>query len=107
MRKRSTQWHEQLRSDVLADPETRAEYEAFSLQLELADKMKKARLKSHLTQESVAEKMDTTKTVIARLEAAGGKGKHSPSLSTLTKYADAIGYKLQIKLVPQTQAKHA
>lgn len=101
MTKRNVNWHKQLVEEVMADPIARAEYEAFSLQLALAEKMKKARQKSHFTQEMVAEKMHTTTTAVARLEAAGGKGKHSPSLSTLMKYAQAIGCKLQIKLIPQ------
>ncbi len=103
---RSTQWHKQLEKKVLNDPEMRFEYETYKGQLELAEKMKKARIKAHLTQENVAEKMETQKTVIARLEAAGGKGRHSPSFSTLSKYAAAIGCKLEIKLVPKRKQHH-
>ncbi|MDQ2993794.1 MAG: helix-turn-helix domain-containing protein [Pseudomonadota bacterium] len=99
MTKRSVEWHKLLVDDVMNDPEGRAEYEAFTLQLELAEAMKKARLKAHLTQEAVANKMVTKKSVVARLEAAGGRGKHSPSINTLTKYAAALGCKLQISFV--------
>lgn len=105
MTKRDPNWHKQLVNKVLSDPVGLVEYTSFSLQLDLAEKMKKARKKAHLTQEVVAEKMQTTTTAVARLEAAGGKGKHSPSLSTLDKYAQAIGYKLQIKLVPKPRAE--
>lgn len=105
MARRSTKWHDELRKEVLSDAESRAEYEAFKLQLELADKLKKARKKAHLTQENVAERMDTQKPVVARLEAAGGKGKHSPSLKTLVKYAEAIGYHVQVKLVPSKKQR--
>jgi transcriptional regulator with XRE-family HTH domain len=41
--------------------------------------------------------MGTTKSAISRLEAAG---KHAPSLTTLKKYAAAVGCELQVKLVP-------
>jgi transcriptional regulator with XRE-family HTH domain len=34
---------------------------------------------------------------VARLES--GKGKHSPSLATLQKYAHALGFRLQLKLI--------
>ncbi len=44
--------------------------------------------------------MATHNPVIARLEAAGGKGKHAPSLASLVNYADAAGCHLIIKLVP-------
>jgi transcriptional regulator with XRE-family HTH domain len=59
-----------------------------------------ARSKFGLTQESVAELMGTTKGAVSRLEAAG---KHSPSLTTLKKYAHAVGCRLEIKLVPNAQ----
>jgi transcriptional regulator with XRE-family HTH domain len=45
-----------------------------------------------LTQARVAEKIGTTQSAVARMES--GSGKHSPSLATLTKYADALGCKL-------------
>jgi Helix-turn-helix len=34
---------------------------------------------------------------VARMES--GSGKHSPSLATLSKYADALGCKLEVRLV--------
>jgi transcriptional regulator with XRE-family HTH domain len=98
-------WHTQLKNEVLKDGEARAEYEAFKLQLELAYKLRKARQEKHLTQEDVAKKMDTNKTVIARLEAAGGKNKHSPSIITLIKFADALGCDIKFILTPRTKAK--
>lgn len=42
--------------------------------------------------------MGTTKSAISRLESAG---KHAPSLATLKRYAEAVGCKLEIKLVRQ------
>jgi len=99
--KRDKQLHDQLRQDVLSDPEARSEYEAFKLQLELAQEMKAARQKADLTQEKVASRMSTQKPLVARLEAAGGRGKHSPSLKTLVRYANAIGYELHFKLKPR------
>lgn len=98
MVRRSRTLHQELKQSVLNDDKARAEYEAFKLQLELAEKMKKSREKAHLTQEDIADKLHTQKSVIARLEAAGGRGKHSPSLKTLVRYANAIGYSLEIKL---------
>ncbi len=53
----------------------------------------------NLSQEDVAEKMHSSKSAIARLESAKGS-KHSPSISTLKKFAEAIGCHLEIKLVP-------
>ena len=98
MAKRSLLQHDELKASVLNDEEAILEYEAFKLQLELAEKMKRRREKANLTQEDIAGKLHTKKSVIARLESAGGKGRHSPSLKTLVKYANAIGYHLEIKL---------
>jgi transcriptional regulator with XRE-family HTH domain len=55
-------------------------------------------LKSGLTQESVAQLMGTTKSAVSRLESLG---KHTSSLLTLKKCAQAIGCDSQIKLIPR------
>ena len=66
----------------------------------LTREMLAARSKFGLTQEAVAELMGMTKSAVSRLEAAG---KHAPSLTTLKKYARAVGCRLEIKLVPNTR----
>ena len=101
MAKRSTGWHKQLIKKVLTDPQGRTEYEAFKLQIQIAEKLKLARQQAHLTQENIAEKMGTQKPVVARLEAGGGKNRHSPSLLTLVKYAHALGKRIEIVLRPE------
>ncbi len=65
----------------------------------LAREMIAARARVGLSQETVAELMGTTKSAISRLEAAG---KHAPSLTTLKKYAHAVGCHLEIKFIPKT-----
>ena len=96
----SGKWHDKLVKKVLSNPEGMEEYVAFKVQLELAENLKHARQKVHMTQETVAERMATKKSVIARLEAGGGKGRHSPSVTTLVRYASAIGYDIKISLRP-------
>jgi len=56
-----------------------------------------ARARAGLTQEEVAKSMGTTKSAVSRLEAGG---KHSPSVTTLEKYARAVGCHLEIRLIP-------
>jgi DNA-binding XRE family transcriptional regulator len=73
-------------------------YDALELEYQLAGQMLKARARAGLTQESVAQRMGTTKSAISRLEAVG---KHAPSLTTLRRYAEAVGCQIQVKLVPQ------
>ncbi|MBF0327538.1 MAG: helix-turn-helix transcriptional regulator [Nitrospirae bacterium] len=63
----------------------------------LIRQMLAARSESGLTQEAVAKRMGTTKSAVSRLEATG---KHAPSITTLKKYAKAVGCALEIKLIP-------
>lgn len=73
-------------------------YESLALEYELANQMLSARSRAGLTQDAVAERMGTTKSAISRLEAAG---KHAPSLSTLERYARAVGCELEVRMVPR------
>ena len=73
-------------------------YDSLQLEYQVAGQLLKARTRAGLTQDAVAERMGTTKSAISRLE---GSGKHAPSLTTLQKYARAVGCELQVKLVPQ------
>lgn len=89
--------HKQLRTKALAKPEVKAEYEKLADEFSLLDEFLKARAAQGLTQAQVAEKIGTTQSAVARMES--GSGKHSPSLATLAKYADALGCKLEVRLV--------
>lgn len=97
-------WDDKAREKILADPETRAIYEATKLQIDLAMKLKKARIKRKMTQDDVAEIMHTKKPAISRLE-SGDDVKNFPSLLTLIKFASAIGYELKLDLSPIKHAK--
>jgi DNA-binding XRE family transcriptional regulator len=77
----------------------RKAYEGLKEEYSLIREMLAARSKSGLTQEAVAELMGTTKSAVSRLESTG---KHAPSLTTLKKYALAVGCHLEIKLVPKS-----
>ena len=73
-------------------------YESLELEYEVVKQLLRARTQAGLTQDAVAERMGTTKSAVSRLESAG---KHTPSLNTLKRYAEAVGCDLQVKLVPQ------
>ena len=75
-----------------------AAYQALAVEYTVANEMLAARARAGLTQEAVAARMGTTKSTISRLESAG---KHAPSLTSLKKYAAAVGCKIQFKLIPQ------
>jgi DNA-binding XRE family transcriptional regulator len=91
--------HEEMVGKMLGDPEVKAEYDALEPEFELLDELLKARDEAGFTQEDVAKRMGTSRPAVARIEAGGGSKRHSPSIATLRKYADAVGCKLQIKLV--------
>jgi transcriptional regulator with XRE-family HTH domain len=94
--------HKQLRTRALADPTVKAEFDKLSDEFSLLDEFLKARTSQGLTQAQVAEKIGTIQSAVARMES--GSGKHSPSLATLTKYADALGCKLEVRLVRRPRA---
>ncbi|MEE8428067.1 MAG: helix-turn-helix transcriptional regulator [Gammaproteobacteria bacterium] len=58
-----------------------------------------ARKRAGLSQAEIADRMGTKPPAVTRLESALGNGKHSPSIATLRKYAEAVGCILEIKLV--------
>ena len=91
--------HEAFLQKALKRREFRQAYEGLAEEYALAREMLAARSRSGLTQEAVAEIMGTTKSAVSRLEAGG---KHAPSLTTLKKYAHAVGCRLEIKLVPDS-----
>src|SRR5690349_24825283 len=92
----------QFKRRALARPEVRAAYEASAEEFAFLDEVLKARAESGLTQAEVAERIGTTQSAIARLESA--EPKHSPSIATLQKYAKALGYKVEVKLVKDEQS---
>jgi transcriptional regulator with XRE-family HTH domain len=72
-------------------------YNSLEEEYTLVREMLTARSRSGLTQEAVAELMGTTKSAVSRLESAG---RHAPSITTLKKYARAVGCDLEVKLIP-------
>jgi len=91
--------HAKLKARALANPEVKAAHDALGPEYKLIAELLRARKKSGLTQAEVAARMSTTNTVVARLEAGGGSKRHSPSLTTLRRYAKAVGRELNIRLV--------
>ena len=93
--------HKQLRTKALGNADVKAEYEKLGDEFALLDEFLKARAAQGLTQAQVAEKIGTTQSAVARMES--GRGKHSPSLATLSRYAEALGCKLEVRLVRKTR----
>ena len=89
--------HEELKSRALARDEVRAEFDKLEEEFAFLDEFLKARAAAGVSQAEIAERMGTTQSAVARLES--GRGKHSPSLATLRKYARALGYRVDLRLV--------
>lgn len=89
--------HDKMIAKWRKDAKFKKAYDALEDEFLLFDVMLAARQKSGLTQEEIAKRMGTKKSAIARLEASGGKEKHSPSISTLRKYAEAVNCHLVVR----------
>ncbi len=89
--------HRQLRAKALGRAAVKIQYEELGDEYALLDEFLKARAEQGLTQAQVAQKIGTTQSAVARMES--GRGKHSPSLATLSKYAEALGCRLEVKLI--------
>ncbi len=89
--------HKQLRDKALGRADVKARFDELGDEYALLDEFLKARAQQGLTQAQVAEKIGTTQSAVARMES--GRGKHSPSIATLSRYAEALGCKLEVKLV--------
>jgi transcriptional regulator with XRE-family HTH domain len=87
----------QFRRRALARPDVKKAYDELDEEFAFLDEVLKARAEAGLTQAEVAARIGTTQSAIARLESA--EPKHSPSIATLQKYAKALGYRVQVRLI--------
>ena len=89
---------------ALKRPDVKREYERLGEEFAFLDEILKARAAAGLTQAEIAARIGTTQSAVARLESA--TAEHSPSIATLQRYASALGYKLQVRLVKQRRAAY-
>lgn len=90
--------HEEMVKRMLKEPAVKTEYDAQAEGFALLDELLRARQRAGLTQAEVAARMGTKTPAVARLEAGGGSRRHSPSIATLRRYAEAVGCRLEIRL---------
>ena len=91
--------HEELKQKAFKNKNVKKEYDKLDLEFQLLNEMLTARKEAGLNQSQIAEIMGTKQTAITRLESSLSIGNHSPSLSTIKKYANAVGCHLDIKFV--------
>ena len=87
---------EELKAEVLQNPEVRAEYERLRPEFELAETIIAARAAQGLTQAELAVRMKTSQSYIARLES----GRVLPSMRTWQRLAAATGTRPRVTLEP-------
>jgi len=85
-----------LHAEWSKDPEYKYEYEALASEFDLARALIKARADSGLTQEQLAERMQTSQSAVARMES----GSVMPSGRTLERFAKATGTRLCVSFQP-------
>jgi len=76
------------------DPDFAEGFESGYEQFKIGVMLKQAREEAGLTQEELARRLDTKKTAISRIE----NHAEDIKLSTLEKFADAIGKRLILKI---------
>ena len=95
--KATKNWRDML-NESLEDPNFRKEWEEANAKLAEFDKIMAARASAGLTQADVAARMGTTQSAVARLESNLMRGKLL-SVRSLTRYAKALGKRVQIAFV--------
>ncbi len=88
----------ELHKKWMKKPEYREAHAALAPDFALARAVIQARVSAGLTQEQLAQRMDTTQSVIARLES----GRTRPSTHTLERLATATGTRLKISFEPES-----
>ena len=92
--------HNEMLKEWQQDPNFQQEYNELEEEFLLFDQLLQARKTAGFTQSDVANRMGTKTSAIARLESGGGSKRHSPSVNTLRRYAQATGHRLEIRLIP-------
>jgi transcriptional regulator with XRE-family HTH domain len=89
----------EFKARALARPGVKKAYDQLDEEFAFLEEVLKARAAAGLTQAEVAARIGTTQSAIARLESPSSR--HSPSVETLQKYAQALGCRVEIKFVPE------
>jgi DNA-binding XRE family transcriptional regulator len=80
---------------ALSDANVRSEYDGLDSTFELKRQLIAIRKASGLTQAQLAAILNTQKQAITRIESMSSR--HSPTMTTIRKYAEACGYRAEIR----------
>ena len=85
--------HEDVKKQLLQDPEVKKEYEKLKVLYDIKREIIKLRIEQGLSQQELADKVGTKQSAISRLE----NGEYNPSIDFLNKVAKALGKELLVK----------
>ena len=85
--------YRELRKRLLKNKAIKKEYERSRPEYQVLEKIIALRIKSKMTQEQLAKKLDTKQSAISRFE----KGMINPTIEFLNKIASAFGKKLVVE----------
>jgi len=92
--------HDELVTQALKKPAVQSEVNRLERdEMPMLDALLAARASAGLTQAQVARRMGTKAPAVARLENALVTGRPSPSLATLSRYAQALGKQVEVRFV--------
>ncbi len=87
--------YKNFKKEALEDYKTKKEYEALAPIWDLRRKLIRLRTEQGMTQDEIAKRMGTNKSSISRLEC--GDKVSFPTLATISKYAQALGFKVTVE----------
>lgn len=82
-----------LKQELLANPDVKAEYDRLGAQYEIINELIKLRKEQGITQKELARRTGLKQSAVSRLET----GNYNPSLAFLERIAQGIGKELHIE----------
>lgn len=89
---------EETLAEQMQNPEFREGFLQAQAELEEFARIRNMRIASGLSQETIAKRMGTSQSAVARLESGLATGRW-PSMRSLQRYAQALGKKLEVRFV--------
>lgn len=90
--------HKQFVEECMKDPEFKKEYDALEDEFSILNSAIAARKAQKLSQSDIARKMGLPRSAVCKLERGLVEGK-MPTLSMLKRYAQALGKRVEVRLV--------
>ena len=87
--------YEELKEEILADPEAKREYDALEPEFQLILAILELRSEQNISQQEIANRTGINRSDISRIE----HGNANPSLKTMKRIANALGKQLKISFV--------